>query len=108
MTPKCQANPTPKEKHENPREKKHNQQVLLYFVLEEYLVTALVPSDTACLASSPGRIRRTLQNPVRNEPWRRNLENVRGLDLAGRDCGLLVVSSEFAGLSGNALKDVWK
>jgi len=26
---------------------------------ELYLVTALVPSDTACLASSPGRIRRT-------------------------------------------------
>ena len=24
-----------------------------------YLVTALVPSDTACLASSPGRRRRT-------------------------------------------------
>ena len=30
-----------------------------YFVDEEYLVTALVPSETACLASSPGRIRRT-------------------------------------------------
>jgi len=28
-------------------------------VLEEYLVTALVPSETACFASSPGRIRRT-------------------------------------------------
>ena len=26
------------------------------WVEEEYLVTALVPSDTACLASSPGRI----------------------------------------------------
>lgn len=26
---------------------------------EEYLVTALVPSETACLASSPGRMRRT-------------------------------------------------
>ena len=26
---------------------------------EEYLVTALVPSETACLASSPGRISRT-------------------------------------------------
>lgn len=26
---------------------------------EEYLVTALVPSETACFASSPGRIRRT-------------------------------------------------
>lgn len=31
----------------------------VYLVEEEYLVTALVPSDTACLASSPGRIRRT-------------------------------------------------
>lgn len=31
----------------------------LYLVELEYLVTALVPSDTACLASSPGRMRRT-------------------------------------------------
>jgi len=31
----------------------------VYRVEEEYLVTALVPSETACLASSPGRIRRT-------------------------------------------------
>lgn len=30
-----------------------------YFAEEEYLVTALVPSETACLASSPGRMRRT-------------------------------------------------
>lgn len=30
----------------------------VYFVLV-YLVTALVPSDTACLANSPGRRRRT-------------------------------------------------
>jgi hypothetical protein len=27
---------------------------------EEYFVTALVPSETACLASSPGKISRTL------------------------------------------------
>lgn len=27
-----------------------------YLVEEEYLVTALVPSETACLASSPGRM----------------------------------------------------
>jgi hypothetical protein len=27
-----------------------------YLLDEEYLVTALVPSETACLASSPGRI----------------------------------------------------
>jgi len=32
----------------------------LYLVDEEYLVTALVPSETACLANSPGRISRTL------------------------------------------------
>lgn len=31
----------------------------VYLVDEEYLVTALVPSETACLASSPGRMRRT-------------------------------------------------
>jgi len=31
----------------------------LYLVEEEYLVTALVPSETACLASSPGRMSRT-------------------------------------------------
>ena len=31
----------------------------VYLVDEEYLVTALVPSDTACLASSPGRMSRT-------------------------------------------------
>ena len=29
------------------------------YLLLVYLVTALVPSDTACLASSPGRSRRT-------------------------------------------------
>jgi hypothetical protein len=34
-------------------------------VEEEYLVTALVPSETACLASSPGRMRRTLEMKVR-------------------------------------------
>ena len=31
-----------------------------YLVDDEYLVTALVPSETACLASSPGRMSRTL------------------------------------------------
>jgi hypothetical protein len=31
-----------------------------FYLLElEYLVTALVPSETACLASSPGRMSRT-------------------------------------------------
>ena len=32
---------------------------VVYFVEEEYLVTALVPSETACLASSPGKMSRT-------------------------------------------------
>ena len=32
--------------------------LVVYLVLV-YLVTALVPSDTACLANSPGRSRRT-------------------------------------------------
>ena len=44
----------PKRKRE-----KQNPEPVVYFVLDEYLVTALVPSDTACLASSPGRMRRT-------------------------------------------------
>ena len=29
------------------------------YAFDVYFVTALVPSDTACLASSPGRMRRT-------------------------------------------------
>lgn len=31
----------------------------------------------------------------------------RGLDLPGRDGGLLVVGSKLGGLGGNALEDVW-
>ena len=31
-----------------------------------------------------------------------------GLDLTGRDGGLLVVGSELGGLSCNALEDVWR
>lgn len=42
-----------------PRKAKPIQLELVYLVEEEYLVTALVPSETACLASSPGRMRRT-------------------------------------------------
>lgn len=38
-----------------------------YLVLEEYLVTALVPSDTACLASSPGRVNDTEVSISRDE-----------------------------------------
>lgn len=41
------------------REKETEKTQVTYFVLDEYLVTALVPSETACLASSPGRMRRT-------------------------------------------------
>ena len=33
--------------------------VYFLFVAASNLVTALVPSETACLASSPGRMRRT-------------------------------------------------
>ena len=62
---------------------------LLYLLWEEYLVTALVPSETACLASSPGRMSRD-----------------GGLDLSGGDGGLLVVCSELGGLSGDTLEDV--
>ena len=36
-----------------------------YLVDDEYLVTAFVPSDTACLASSPGRMSRTLRKSKR-------------------------------------------
>ena len=34
---------------------------------EEYLVTAFVPSETACLASSPGRMSRTLRKMGQND-----------------------------------------
>lgn len=43
-----------------PNRKRKDPKTTDYLVEDEYLVTALVPSDTACLASSPGRIRRTL------------------------------------------------
>ena len=33
----------------------------VYLVDELYLVTAFVPSETACLASSPGKMSRTLE-----------------------------------------------
>ena len=70
-------------------------------------MTALVPSDTACLASSPGRISRTLWMGSANAigEWGRE-ENVRGLDLTRGDGGLLVVGSELGSLGGDALEDV--
>jgi hypothetical protein len=41
---------------EQPRRKQKSSHEVLYLLEEEYLVTALVPSETACFASSPGRI----------------------------------------------------
>lgn len=98
------------------RKRKHPK-TTAYFVEDEYLVTALVPSDTACLASSPGRMRRTLQRKgmlvqARPQCVMMVVEggdvvvNLRGLDLAGRDGGLLVVGSKLAGLGGDTLEDV--
>lgn len=42
------------------RERKRKDKRNAYLAEEEYLVTALVPSETACLANSPGRMSRTL------------------------------------------------
>ena len=53
--------PMPVKSKPSPETRKQAVWTTAYFVDEEYLVTALVPSDTACLANSPGRIRRTLQ-----------------------------------------------
>ena len=53
------------------------------------MVTALVPSDTACLANSPGR-----------------RETDSGLDFPAGDGGTTVVVGKTAGLSCDALKDV--
>jgi len=42
------------------KEKRKKLVVTEFYLLElEYLVTAFVPSETACLASSPGRMSRT-------------------------------------------------
>lgn len=46
-----------KTKHNRKGESKGN-----HLAEDEYLVTALVPSETACLASSPGRMSRTLED----------------------------------------------
>ena len=53
-----------------------------YFVDDEYFVTALVPSETACFASSPGRIRRTLYDVSRSTGALCGVD-LRSLDLAG-------------------------
>ena len=55
----------------------------VYLVDEEYFVTAFVPSDTACLASSPGRISRTLTTVlVDNAKSGRVSGHIRGLNLS--------------------------
>ncbi len=96
-----------KDKQMTQKRKQAANKKALYLVEEEYLVTALVPSETACLASSPGRISRTL--------WKWSITNfqvnwesldLRGLNLARWDGGLLVVGSKLGGFSGNALKNV--
>lgn len=65
----------------------------VYLVEEEYLVTALVPSDTACLASSPGRINRTLSivnSWTPNENQRRlTMSESHGRKLSTSCCKLL-------------------
>lgn len=38
---------------------------ITYLAEEEYFVTALVPSDTACFASSPGKMSLTLKKSAR-------------------------------------------
>ena len=95
---------------ENPKEHRRNTRHLLnppryhdqhstaveecvYLVDEEYLVTAFVPSETACLASSPGRMRRTL-NSVRLERLVDIESDLRGLNFSGGDGRLLVVCGE--------------
>jgi hypothetical protein len=46
----------PRNKQKGKRSKKQH----AYLAEEEYFVTALVPSETACFANSPGRMSRTL------------------------------------------------
>ena len=47
------------EKEEAKHERQTHIAELFYLLELEYLVTAFVPSETACLASSPGRMSRT-------------------------------------------------
>lgn len=97
MTPKCQV----KSNARKEKQYKHP-----YFVEEEYLVTALVPSETACLASSPGRMRRTLRRWLAGAFFGLG-DDIRGLDLARGDGGLLVVGSKLGSLRGDALEDIY-
>ena len=73
---------------------------------EEYLVTALVPSETACLASSPGRMSLTLSKVSEKGCYLDQLEDLRGLNLSGWNGGLLVVCGKLGCLSCYTLEDV--
>ena len=75
---------------------------------DEYLVTAFVPSDTACLASSPGRISLTLQKSKRLRWAVMPRHDSRGLNLTGGNGGLLVVRGQLGCLSGDTLEDICK
>ena len=69
-------------------------------MLEEYLVTALVPSETACLASSPGRINRT-------EVWISRDEMVDFLLYAASLDASVATRSKMSGRWSQNLMEIW-
>ena len=69
-----------------------------------YLVTALVPSDTACLASSPGRRRRTAVWISRDVIV--DLQMARNSKSNRHGFSPLVVVGQLAGFSSDPLKQV--
>lgn len=79
---------------------------IIYLAEDEYLVTAFVPSDTACLANSPGKMSLTLRES-QNRSTGSVKADLRSLDFSRRDGRLLVVSRELGRLSGNAFEDIW-
>ena len=102
---------TPDAKQQNPYarkpEKTREEKAGNYLVDDEYLVTALVPSDTACLASSPGRIRRTLRLGLDVIGRCGMRDDSRGLNFPRGDGRLLVVRRQLRGLGRDALENVW-
>lgn len=80
---------------------------MAYLVDEEYLVTAFVPSETACLASSPGRMSRTLKSSSVGTGYPRFRCAIRSLDLSGRDGGFLVVGGKLGCLGRHTLEDIY-
>ena len=74
---------------------------------DEYLVTAFVPSETACFANSPGRMSRTLHDSKNLAHPSSSKHDLRGLNLTGGDGGFLVVGGQFRCLGGDALKNIW-